>query len=127
MTESVRQLSKNLKALETAIKPTQINDTIIEFSKQLAPTLKALETVKPLQVSGAIENIAKQLSSVSKAIDLSNQTNKINRQNIVFLSVDFSVFSNSCTSTLLMQYRYLSPVVTCPSKTISRSISGDFL
>ncbi len=49
---------------------------MIEFSKQLAPTLKALETVKPLQVSGAMENIAKQLSSVSKSINTSNLTDK---------------------------------------------------
>lgn len=73
LTESARQLSTYLKAMEVAIKPMQVNNTMME----LAPTLKALESVKPLQVSESMKNTTKQISIISKVTDTSNSTNEM--------------------------------------------------
>lgn len=66
MAEVAKQLSINIKAMESVIKPIQVNEAMSEFEKQLSPTIKAIESIKSQVDYGAIDNVAKALSAVSK-------------------------------------------------------------
>lgn len=46
MAEVAKQLSINIKAMESVIKPIQVNEAMSEFEKQLSPTIKAIESIK---------------------------------------------------------------------------------
>ena len=74
--QALQQYAILYENLSESINPMQVNNTMMELSKQLTPTLKALESIKHPQVSGAIENIAKQLSIIPKITDTSNPTDE---------------------------------------------------
>ena len=75
MNEVAKQLSINLKALESIAKPNQVNAALTEFAKQFSTATKAMDAIRPVQINLPMKELAKQASIVSKAIQ-SNSTNE---------------------------------------------------
>ncbi len=49
MLKVAKQLSINIKAMESVIKPIQVNETVSEFVKQVFPKIKAIESNIPIK------------------------------------------------------------------------------
>lgn len=76
LSQALQQYATLYENIVRPIKSINVNNTILELSKQLAPSQKAWESVKALYTNGAMENIAKQFSIISDETDTSNPIDK---------------------------------------------------